>query len=161
MGLPVGYYGVNAKATEQARVISAQSAQAQATQQAREEAAALLKQIEQYRKRLPPTPDPSWLIREALKLGKDAGLELTTINQESPQALQQFTRLSIGLQFSATYHELGTFLDQIERSEHFIRVERLEVSNPDEEGKAAVRLGLSTIYVPPVLGQDSPSPSRR
>lgn len=148
----IGYHGIYARQQERVHLIQAQVAQEQANQDAQQQVATLLAQIEQYHKRLPPEPDPSWLVREAVAIGQKAGLELTTITKESPQQFQQFTRLAINLHFTATYHQLGTFLDHLEQSDHFIRVEHLAVNGPQEaRGPASVELVLSTIYLQPVV----------
>ncbi len=149
----VGYHGIHGRQQERVQLIQAQIAQEQANRQVQQDVAALLDQVEQYRKRLPSEPEPSWLVREAVALGRKAGLELATITQESPQQFQQFTRLAISLEFKASYHALGTFLDYIEQSDAFIRAERLVLSKPgDEDGVTSVSLVLSTIHLPPVAG---------
>ena len=151
----VGYHMVYVPQQGRARVIRTQIAARQADQHTRAEAAALLEQLERYRQRLPAEPDPSWLVNEVVALGQKAGVELTTISQDDPQSFQQFTRLSITLQFVATYHQLGQFLDALEQADHFIQVERLELGGSRDapqgaSGAGMVRLVLSTFYVPPV-----------
>ena len=155
----VGYHTIYAPKREQARLIVIQAAQRQADQQTQDETATLLRQVEQHRKRLPPEPEPSWLVQEVVALGRQLGLELTTITPDLPQETPQYTRLSVTLQFDATYHELGTFLDALERSEAFIRVEHIDLSNQrdalrnHDDSKASVRLVLTTYSVPSVLEQ--------
>ena len=147
-----GYHGIYVRQQAQVRLIHTQIEQERANQQARADVAALLQELEQYRKRLPPEPDPSWLIREAVALGDHAGVQLTTLTQEAPQPLAQFTRLSVTLQLRASYHQLGSFLDQLEHSDHYVRIETLDISRPqqDEGDQASVKLVLSTVYLPPV-----------
>ena len=150
VGLPAGY-NVAKGHQEQLRLIQKQIAQARTTRQTEGQITATMGQIERYRARLPSEPSPSWLVHEAVALGEQVGLQLTTIDQDPPQDQQAYTRLGITLEFSATYHQVGRFLDLIERSERFIRVERLEVSpsRTGENNRASVRLVLSTVYVPP------------
>lgn len=148
-----GYHGIHARQQERVHLIQTQAAQEQTKRQSQHDVAALLEQVEQYRKRLPPEPEASWLVREVVALGHKAGLELATISPESPQQFQQFTRLGVSVQFEATYHQLGEFLDYIERSDSYIRAERLVLSRPREDGvPASVSLVLSTIYLPPAAG---------
>jgi len=154
----LGYHKVYVPAQERARLIERQVDHEQARQLAQVKAAGLLQQAEEYRRRLPATPEPSWLVRKAVALGREAGIELASIIQEPPQPFPSFTRLGTSLQLTATYHELGALLDTIERSGDFIRVDRIEVSNPAKDGRAAVRLVLSTFHVPPVL--EAPSATR-
>lgn len=157
LGGLVGYHTIYAPQQEQARLIAVKAAQRQADQQAQDDTATLLKQIEQYRKRLPPEPEPSWLVQEVVAVGRQLGIELTTIAPDVPQETPQYTRLSVTLQFDATYHELGAFLDAIERSDAFIRVEHFDLASQRDAarergaGKASVQLVVSSFYVPSVL----------
>ncbi len=146
-----GYHGIYAPKQKQVRVIQTQITDEQTNQQAQANVAGLLKQVEQYRDRLAPEPDTSWLAREVVALSKGVGVQLSAINQDAPQAVKKFTRLSISLQFSASYHQVGQFLDALERSDRFLHVDRLDMGRPAEDGKSAiVRLTVSTFYVPPV-----------
>lgn len=147
----VGYHGMYAKQQGQVRVTEATIAQEQADQQAQAEVGALLTLIDQHRQRLSQEPDASQFARDVVALGREAGIELATITQENPQQLKQVTRLAVSLTFSATYHQLGAFLDRLERSDRFIRIEHLEVASAkNAEGPATAQLVLSTLYLPPV-----------
>ncbi len=150
---PIGYNMVKGYQA-QVRLIHTKITQEQATQQAQADVAAMLRQLERYRTQLPSEPNLSGLVADAVTLGEQAGLQLTTIEQEPPQAFQYFTRLAVTFKFTVSYHQLGTFLDLIERSDRFMRVERLLVnSSPSAQrgGAAAVEMTLSTVYFPPVL----------
>lgn len=150
VGAPVGY-NLWTKNQESVRLVQARIAEERSTQQAQVELAATLRRIEQYRKRLAPEPNPSWLVNEVLAMGEQAGLQVTTISQEVPQELPQFTRLAVDLEFTTSYHQLGTFLSRIEGADRFfIRVESLDVTPlRDTGGPVSVRLVLSTVYMPP------------
>ena len=146
-----GYHGIYAPKQEQVRVIQAQITEEQTNQQAQMTVAGLLLQLEQYRKQLAPEPDTSWLVREVVALSKRAGVQLTTINQDAPESLQKFTRLGVSLQFSASYHQIGLFIDELERSDHFFHIDRFVIGHPAQEGKSStVQLTVSTLYVPPL-----------
>jgi Tfp pilus assembly protein PilO len=148
-----GYHVIYAPQQEQVRLIEAQRAQELANQQAQGEVAALLLEIERYRRQLAPEPDASWLAREVVAIGQAAGVQLNTISQQAPQQVQSdpsFIRLSVGLEFSATYHQVGTFLDHIERSDYFIRAEQLQVNSESSGGPATVGMTLTTFYLPPL-----------
>ena len=150
---PVGYNMVYSPQQAKLHAIQQQMAKEQANQQAQIETDALLRQLEQERIRLPKEPNPSWLVSEAVALGEKAGLQLTNISQEPNQALGPYTRLAISLEFSASYHQLGTFLDRVEQSPSYIRVETLTVApNPNHQELAQIKLILSTAYVPPIMG---------
>lgn len=146
-----GYHMVYVPQQRKVALIQTQIAQSQSDQQSREEVAALFSAVEHYRKRLPESTDPSWLAREVVAIGKAAGVQFATINQQAPEDRVQYTRLTVNLTFSASYHELGAFIDAIEGSEHFMRVDHLVVGPPTPGSeKASIQLVLSTITVPKV-----------
>jgi Tfp pilus assembly protein PilO len=149
---PIGY-NVTRRHQEQVRLIQTKIAQEHATQQAQADVAAMLRQVERYQRRLPQEATLSQLVAEAVSLGEQAGLELTTIRQESPQAFTNFTRLAATFEFAASYHQLGTFLDLVERSPRFMRVETLQVTSASraDGGTLQARVTLSTVYLPPAL----------
>ncbi len=149
--LPLGYYAVYAPQQRQVGLIRAQVAQEDTTQQTRAEVAALLEQVERYQKRLPPAPDPSWLARGILMLAREAGIQVKSISQEPLQEFEFATRLSVTVDLSATYHQLGTLLDMVEGSSLFLRVERLTISRVWGEKAPMIRATFSTIHLPPVL----------
>ncbi len=157
-----GYHTVYAPQQGRVRVIQAKLAARQSDQQAQQEAAVLLEQYQKYRQRLPENPDPSWLASEVLAIGRKAGLEITSVTQETPQPFQQFTRLAVTLQFSASYHQLGAFLDELERSDHFILVDQLALTGSKKAGDpGTVRLLLSSLYVPSALTASGPPAGRK
>jgi len=147
-----GYYRIHVSQQEQVRLIREQIAQERADQQAQGEVAVLLEQVEALRKQLAPEPTPSWLAREVVRVAEESGLRVVTIGQDAPNAYQQLTHLSVNLQLTASYHQLGGFIDALERADHFIRVDRLTVNpsrNASGPDQASVRLVVSTYYLPP------------
>ncbi len=153
----LGYHTLYARQLQQVRTIEAQVAQEHRDQQVQQEVAKLLEQLERQRKRLPPEPDPSWLVREVVSHGQQAGLQLTSITQQPSEQQASALRLAVNLQVQASYHQLGRFLDSLERSESFIKVDKIELSNPNDNGVAVARLMLSTIYLPPVTQASAPT----
>ncbi|MBI3324218.1 MAG: type 4a pilus biogenesis protein PilO [Candidatus Omnitrophica bacterium] len=134
----------------------------QQTQELRLQVAKLLDEVEQFRRRLSPEPESSWLVGQVGKLAEQAKIELTSIAPQPSKAIQEFTRLAVLIQFSTSYHELGNFLSMIESSPAFIRVEELSMANDyhsvatgggsSEEYQPNVKLMLSTLYVSPFSG---------
>ena len=147
----VGYNMVYTPQQEQVRLTQAQIAEEQANQEMQAEVSALLRQVERHRTRLPDTPDPSVLLRDVVELAQRSGVQLTNVMRETPQELAKLTVLRVNLQLDATYHQLGAFLDALERSDRFMRVERLRVARVEPDQPASVNLVVSTLYVPPVL----------
>ena len=120
--------------------------------QAQTDVASLVERIESYRRRLAPQADTSWLVNEVVSVANDVGVQVTRIVPESPRDFQGVTRLGVSLQVTASYHQLGAFLDRIERAPVFIRVDRADLSgasdaNPSSE--RTIQLVLSTLYIPP------------
>ena len=149
----IAYTVVYVPSYRQVQLIQVKEAKEQANQRAQADAVALLKTVEAYRKRLPSERNPSWLVRETLALAQKAGVQIANISQEEPQSFAGFSRLTVSLQFTASYHQLGAFLDQVEQSDRFIRVDRVNVqpAGAKDEGTATIKLSFSTIYLPPVL----------
>ena len=150
----IAYTSIYVPAQKQVQVIQTQKSKERASQRTQADVAALLKTIEAYRKRLPSERDPSWLVRETVSDARKAGIEVSSINQEDPQDFSGFTRLTVNLQLTASYHQLGAFLDEIEHGEPFIRVDRINLSralSSRGEEMASIKLAFSTIYLPPVL----------
>ena len=148
----IGYYGIHVPAQNEVRLIQTQIAEERANQNTKGDVSALLSQIERYRERLPKDADPSWLAQEVMALAQKTGIQLATITQDAPQQLDTSTHLSVNLQLTATYHQLGAFLDEVERSPHFIRVDRLSVDRIEGDDRGLVQVTFSTVVLPPVLG---------
>ena len=148
----IGYNYVYVPHQRQGRLIQAQIAKEQQHQRTQAEVADALQHIERYRKRLPEDADPSWIVQELVPLAQSAGIQLTSITQQPPHTIPQFTRLTVDVQFAASYHQLGAFIDAIERSKRFIRVERMNVARGEPATQhVPVQLALSTLYLPPLV----------
>jgi len=148
----IGYNYVYGPQQRQGRLIQTQIAKEQQQQRTQAEVADVLQRIERYRKRLPEDADPSWIVRELVPLAQQTGIQLTSITQQPPHTTPQFTRLTVDVQFTASYHQLGAFIDAIERSKRFIRVERLNVARGELTTQhVPVQLALSTVYLPPLV----------
>ena len=147
----IGYYGIHVPAKNEVRLIQTQIVEERASQGTKGNVATLLSQIERYHARLPNGVDPSWLAQEVMTLAQQSGVQLTSIAQEAPQALDWFTRLAVNLQFTASYHQLGAFLDDIERAPYFIRIDRLSVDRTDGDERGLVQVTFSTVVLPPLV----------
>ena len=151
MLLLVGYNGIYKSQQAQLRHIQTDTAAEQARQQTQAEVSALFQTIEGYRKRLPAEPETSWLVHALVDLAERSGVQLTAITQEFPQQTPQYTRLSVTVQFNANYHQLGAFVDDIERSTSFLRVDELTVNKPAlGADQSAIHMVCSTLWLPPV-----------
>ena len=147
----VGYNWIYVPGRKQVGVIRAQIAQEQLRQRTAAEINTLLQEVERYRKRLPPEPAPSWLVRELRPLAEGANVQLIRIAQEPPRTLSQATRLAVSLDIVASYHQLGAFLDAVERSERFIQVEQIafHATNAKRGEAPSMTVRFSTLSLTP------------
>jgi Tfp pilus assembly protein PilO len=154
----VGYNMIYVPKRQQVAQIDLQLAEEQQTQQAQADVAKQIEEFETLRKRLPPEPDPSWFTQRVLSIASNAEISLSNISQIEPQTYQGFVHYSLQLAFTAPYHKLGTFVDLVERSDAFIRVERLSVMPPKEPGlPPQIDVVLGTVYAPPVIQAPAPA----
>ncbi|MBI2094225.1 MAG: type 4a pilus biogenesis protein PilO [Candidatus Omnitrophica bacterium] len=153
VGVLIGYNFIYMPHQQQVQKIHRQIADEQKRQNASAQVASSLLRLESYRKRLPPEAASSWLIDQVLSASKVAGCSLSAIEPEAPQPyLQQLVRIGVRLQLKATYHQLGVFLDELERSGYWIRTEDLKISQAPQEGGAAyVQMTLGSLYLPSLL----------
>ena len=146
----IGYNLIHKPQQHQLGLVRDQVAAEHTRQETAATVAATLHEIERYRKQLPEEPDPSWVVQEAGRLAEQSGVQLTTISKEPPQRLDTFTRLAVRIQVTASYHQLGTFLDHLERSDRFIRVDAVDIPkirNAADQVEG-ISLTLSTLYLP-------------
>lgn len=167
----VGYNFIHAPQRRQTGRLQAQLAEQQLKQQTVTELAALFQDLERYRERLPAAPDPSAFTQEIVALAQQAGIQLTSINQQPPETVGPLTTIALNVEFSASYHQLGAFIDTLERSHRFIRVNQFSFAGGDTampqataghdkepgEPQVSVRLTCSTFYLPPLLPDGAPS----
>lgn len=143
----LGYHTVYLPYQHKVRELQEQVAKQRQTHELQAQLAKSLEELEQLRKVLPAQPDTEWLVRAVGELAEEAGLQLTSIVPQSPQAVQEFTRLSVNLQLVTSYHQLGKFISLLERSKSFLKIDGLDIARR-EEGMAQVKMTVSTLYVP-------------
>ena len=154
-----GYFGYNViyrRNQQQLDRLQAQLAEQQETQNVRVQVAQSLNQIEQFRKRLPPQAETEWLVGHINRLAQGAGVQLTSVNPQPPKSVQEFTWLSVTVQFTSPYHQLGQFVSTLENAEPFLRIDGLEIS-PLRQGQAVdIRMTVSTLYIPALVVRSTP-----
>lgn len=146
----VGHQTIYRDAQRTMTTLRAQLTDQQQTQGVREQAAKSLQEIERLRQRLPQTLETEWLVREVSRLAEEADLRLATILPISPKqvvGLEGVMTLSVALEFTASYHQLGKLLSMVESAPAFIRVDELILARTGE-GLAKVQLTVSTLHVP-------------
>jgi Tfp pilus assembly protein PilO len=146
-----GYHGIYLKAQLDLQQIRQQQRQAEALQQGRVQLSEALEIAERYREQLAPRKDVDWLVQSVGRIARESGVQLSKIEPQQPRELDDLTSLAVSLQFTASYHQLGRFLSQVESHQPCIRVGTLEVSHrlADADG-AQVQLVLQALYAPPL-----------
>jgi Tfp pilus assembly protein PilO len=147
----IGYYAIHVPAQHEVRLIQAQITEEQASQSLKSDVLALLAQIGRYREQLPEEADSSWLANQVVTLAQRAGVQPASITHDAPQVSAEYTRLTVNLQLSASYHQLGAFLDEIERAPYFIQVDRLMLERVDESEQGTIHVTFSTIVLPRLI----------
>jgi len=126
-----------------------------ANQQAQADVATIAQELESFRGQLPPEADASWLVNEALAIADEVGVRVTRVVPQPPRDLGGMTRLAVSLQVTASYHELGIFIDRLERAPVFIHVDRVDLAETRGSQQALsarpIDVVLSTVYVPPAV----------
>jgi len=145
-----GYHNIHLRLQQQLQAVQQQQQLEQQTQELRTQLAVTLEQVEQFRKRLAPSPETQWLMEQVNPLAAQAGVQLTGIRPQNPSPLTDFTSLAVHLEFTGSFHQVGAFLSALESAPVFIRVSDLDISAPNEQGASQVQLILTTMYVPPL-----------
>lgn len=148
----VGYHGVHRRYQQEMTQLQAQLHDRQEVQDMRTQLAGALGTLERKRQRLAPMPSVDWLVQEIDTIAAATGLRLTRIVPQRPESVDDFTRIAVSLEFSASYHELGTFVSSLESGPHLIHVDSLAIGRAasEEEGTSAMTLLVSAWYVPPL-----------
>jgi Tfp pilus assembly protein PilO len=119
------------------------------------DAAALLKRVDEYRKRLAPKPEISWLMREALTALQEAGVQPQSVTPGSPTPVGEFTQLAVSLQFRGTYEQLAQVLATLERSPYLLQAESIDImplTSEDPATATLIRMDIVTLYLPANAG---------
>ena len=153
-------YGIYVQHQQRLRAIQEELQVQQETEALREKLASSIQELERLRKRLPPEPEPEWLVGQVAKLAEQTGIKLTSIVPENPRQFDEFTHLSVSLQFTTSYHQLGAFISTLESSPSFVRVDQLDLSRGQQEDTASVRVAVSTVYLPPTSSWNLAKPSQ-
>ena len=121
----------------------------------------LLDEMHAIREQFAPTAETEWLVTRLTAHAQEAGLRMESTVRHAPVAVQDFQQLSVTVQLSATYHQLGKLVSQLESSDKLMWVQDLDIAKSKEQlgwgADAArphasalprVRLTLATLYVP-------------
>jgi len=146
----VGYRTIYQTHQQRWQALQARMADEQQTQTLRAQVARVVAEVEQFRKRLPPEPEPGWLVQEVTRLADEAGVQLATIAPISPRTIEGLDGcvvLAVTVNFAASYHQLGTFVSALEHAPVFLRIDELQLARSGE-GMANIELTVGSVYVP-------------
>jgi type IV pilus assembly protein PilO len=142
-----GYHGIFVPTQRQIKRLDTQLAEAKATQEVRERVAGSLNEFERLRKQLPQDASTEWLLREVTKRAQEEGIQLQSILPQDRRDLRDASELSVHLQLSSSYHQLGKFVSSLERSTPLIWIEECAITKSGQD-LPQIRLVVSTLYVP-------------
>ena len=92
---------------------------------------ALNKYLKVYNKRIPEGGGVSWLLGEISSMASKENIEVSSIKPGNPDDYGLYTKLSVIVDATATYSQLGRFIAEIESSEKFLKVESVNIKRMD------------------------------
>jgi len=149
-----GYHDGYVRPQDALGQVAKQRREAEQVRELRTRVAATLTTFEQQRHSLPRKLDPDWLMQEIGRLAREVGVHITSLTPQAPRQFSDGTLLSVSVNFTTSYHNLGQFVSRLESSGALLRIDELELTpDPGRQGTgvANIRLLVSTLYVPPVL----------
>ena len=112
--------------------------------------------IENYKKRFPYENEIPALLEHLSKTAKDSGVKILAIKPVNPDAktrqeLQQsgglFLEMPIKIEASSGYHQLGVFINKLENSERFVKVNDFKIAGEDNPNIHSIDLVMSTFVL--------------
>ena len=102
------------------------------------------KEFIRYKQKLPSTTDTNWFINEITTFAKSAGVNLISVQPEKIISAGDIREIPIRIVIECGYHPLGSFVEAIENTSIFLRVEELVLQKvatqqtEKDEGQATV-----------------------
>jgi Tfp pilus assembly protein PilO len=112
--------------------------------------------VDRFYARLGPKGTLAQVRAEITKLARDLGLHVGALSY-TPDAVkggEGVAQLQMRLRVSGTYRELAAFLDQMERSPHFVTVDQIGLSKRDTGEEGGLEIALSTFYRMPAASAE-------
>lgn len=96
-------------------------------------------------KALPEKNEVPSLLTNISQVGKDAGLEFLLFKPE-PEKLQDFyAELPITMQLEGSYHDLGSFFDQLASMSRIVNINKFEMQSGAKKGKIVAVKGKKSV----------------
>ncbi len=96
---------------------------------------ALGKYIKVYDKKIPDAEGVSWLLSEVSNRASKERIEISSIKPGNPENYGLYTKLSVIVDMSSTYNQLGEFIAGIESSGKFMKIESVNMKRMDIDEK--------------------------
>lgn len=96
---------------------------------------ALSKYIKIYDKKIPNAEGVSWLLSEISNRASKERIELSSIKPGNPEIYGLYAKLSVIVDMTSTYNQLGKFIAGIESSEKFLKIESVNMKRMDIDEK--------------------------
>lgn len=102
-------------------------------------------QIAYYERRLPDSPEAPELFERLKQIAWQTGLRYTSLDRLPPVTHKLYTEIPMKISLVVDYHGLGEFINRIENSDRFAKVDNVDVqTNDDDFFRQRVELNLST-----------------
>lgn len=110
------------------------------------------RRIEALASSLPSQQQLSPYLRELLRQASASGIQLIAIQPGEPRDRAGYRELPVDIKITASHHQAGKFLNRIETSGKFLRLEQVEM-RPDAENLPSIEAYVKmTAYILPEKG---------
>ncbi|MDP2921617.1 MAG: type 4a pilus biogenesis protein PilO [Candidatus Omnitrophota bacterium] len=92
---------------------------------------AYAKHLKVYEKRIPESGGVSWLLGEISNIASKEKIEIGAIKPGNPEDYGLYTKVSVIIDSSSTYEQLGRFIAAVESAEKFLKIENVNIKRMD------------------------------
>jgi type IV pilus assembly protein PilO len=102
-------------------------------------------QIAYFERRLPNSPEAPELLNQLRRVANYTGVTYTSLDRLDTVQHKSYTEIPIKITLEADYHGLGEFINRIENSPRFAKIDNINVeANEENYFRQKVELNLST-----------------
>jgi type IV pilus assembly protein PilO len=102
-------------------------------------------QIAYFEKRLPNSPEAPELFEQLKQMAWQTGIRYTSFDRIEPVKHKMYTEIPMKISLVVDYHGLGAFINRIENSDRFAKVDNIDIqTNTEDYTRQVVELNLST-----------------
>jgi len=92
---------------------------------------AFARHLKVYEKRIPESGGVSWLLGEVSDIASKEKIDVVSVKPGSPEDYVLYTKVSVIVDSSCTYDQLGRFISTVESSEKFLKIENINIKRMD------------------------------